>query len=819
MSDSNDTIEVTRRRQGASSGPSGRADAPARRRDSGSGGAGGGGTGGDGSGGRPTGSGGGAGGGGSNIRLPWWAVALLVIGYLIYSIFFAGDENSSQTPATQSADQSSQEVAAGETTVPPTPTPVRRKTVTSSSATSKNQAKAWTVMLYEDADDQILEEDMYMDLNEMERAGSTDQVNIVAQMDRFKGAYKGDGNWSTTRRYLIRQDDDLKKVNSDMLDDLGEANMSDGATLVDFVTWAMKTYPAEHYALVLSDHGMGWPGGWSDGDSGGSTSSKIPLVSQLDDNLYLMELGGALQDIQSQTGVKKLDLIGMDACLMSHLEVYAALAPYANYAVASQETEPALGWAYTSFLSGLDDNPGMDGAALGKLIVQGYIRDDQRIVDDQARADFTRSTRGSVPDASQVAKEMSSDVTLTAVDLQALPTLMKSVNDLVNALQDEEQSTVSDAREYAQSFTNIFGKGHSPYIDLGNFMQMLQRSGFSKKVSAAASSVLAAEKQAIVAEKHGPDRKGATGISIYFPNSTLYRSPISGAQSYTGIAATFAKSSLWDDFLAYHYNDVPIKADSNQAAVPGSSAPKRAPGAGKIEVSPITLSAKTAAQDKPVTMSAKIKGQNIGYIYLFVGYKDTASNSIFVIDQDYLQSPDTREQGGIFYPVWKQNETFNMKLKWEPTVFSVSNGQESEAVALTPLTYGADPTEAEYTLDGVYTYSQDNQTRPARLILRNGTVQRVLGFNGQPGNDSAGAPAEILPQPGDTFTIQETWFDVDANGQFSQVSTQDGKTLTFGDQPFTWQEQYAAAGEYVIGFIVQDLDGNTVESYTNVTVK
>ena len=34
------------------------------------------------------------------------------------------------------------------------------------------------------------------------------------------------------------------------------------ATLVDFAVWAMKTYPAKRYALILSDHGAGWVGGW-----------------------------------------------------------------------------------------------------------------------------------------------------------------------------------------------------------------------------------------------------------------------------------------------------------------------------------------------------------------------------------------------------------------------------------------------------------------------------------------------------------------------------------------------------------------------------
>jgi hypothetical protein len=83
----------------------------------------------------------------------------------------------------------------------------------------------------------------------------------------------------------------------------------------------------------------------------------------------------------------------MDACLMGHIEVMSALAPHARYAVLSQETEPSLGWAYASFLSELSNNTSMNGGQLGKLIVDSYITDDQRIVDDQARADFLAGRR------------------------------------------------------------------------------------------------------------------------------------------------------------------------------------------------------------------------------------------------------------------------------------------------------------------------------------------------------------------------------------------------------------------------------------------
>ena len=215
-------------------------------------------------------------------------------------------------------------------------------------------------MLYEDADDKILEEDMYVDLNEAERAGSTNRVNIVAQMDRFREGFKGDGNWTGAKRFYVTKDDDLAPGTfAEEIADLGEVDMSDPRTLVDFVTWAMAAYPADKYALILSDHGMGWPGGWSDGDSpaSGNSHRSIPLASALDSNLFLMDLDTALGDIRARTGLDKFELIGMDACLMGQLEVFSALAPHARYAVTSQETEPSLGWAYTSFLDTLTKIP------------------------------------------------------------------------------------------------------------------------------------------------------------------------------------------------------------------------------------------------------------------------------------------------------------------------------------------------------------------------------------------------------------------------------------------------------------------------------
>jgi hypothetical protein len=809
-----ETIQAKRRRQGASSGPQGgeRAEEHYRQQPQGGGP------------GLPFGRGGGR---GNLPRLPIWAVLLLIVAFFICRLLFPDflappSENGVQEYPTSVPEQISEAPAEPVQAAPAT-------IVTKPPASQPQQASVpgqkWTVMLYQDADDRILEQDIYFDLNEVESVGSSDRVQIVSQIDRYKGAFTGDGNWTSTRRYYITRDNDLQVVHSELVSNLGELDMADGNTLTDFVVWAANTYPADKYILILSDHGMGWPGGFSDGDPAVQDPSRAPLASALgDDQLYLNELEKSLAASFQKANIDKFELIGLDACLMSHIEVLSALQPYARYAVLSQETEPALGWAYASFLQTLVDNPDMTGADLSQQIVASYIEDDQRVTDDQARADFLRqgSPMGGLfgqsnqISAASLARELEQSVTLTAVDLSAVPALLDSLNTLAYDFQSEDQDVIARSRTYAPSFTNIFGKNSpSPYIDLGGFVQMLKREGANSQTGQAAAQVLASLKDAVIAEKHGPGKSGANGISIYFPNSTLYRSPISGPQSYTAIASTFAKETLWDDFLVFFYNDVGFDRQPAQAVAPQFGPPSRTPGLGQIEVSPITLSNKTAAPGSPITVSTKIKGTNIGYIYLFVGVYDKNANSVFEADTDFLESSNSQQLNGVFYPQWSANRSFNLEFDWDPTVFQITDGQNTSVALFNPASYGASAQDAVYTVDGIYQYA-NGDSLSARLYFRNGVMQHVFGFTDQ--NETGGA-REIIPQAGDRFTILEKWLDLNASGQVTQTAEQQGATLTFGSQPFKWKEVYAAPGQYLIGIIVQDLDGNSQEAYTTVTVR
>ena len=88
--------------------------------------------------------------------------------------------------------------------------------------------------------------------------------------------------------------------------------------------------------------------------------------------------------------------------------------------------------------------------------------------------------------------------------------------------------------------------------------------------------------------------------------------------------------------------------------------------------------------------------------------------------------------------------------------------REPVVAHFTPQSYGASFEDAIYTVDGIYTYADGGESRYARLYFRDGVLRQVFGFTGEGGT---GAPREIIPQAGDTFTVLENWMDLDQQGQ------------------------------------------------------
>lgn len=743
----------------------------------------------------------------NHLSVSKWIKLMLCISLLAGSSLACGQSSEPTEPAVD--DQSSQVTEPQDDAEPEqAPTADRSNAV---AADQNSPSDTWTLLMYEDGDDNILEEDTFVDVNEMEIVGSSDQVNIVVQLDRYKKGFAGKQNFSTTKRFYLTADDDMNVIHSEELDDLGEVNMADKQTLIDFVQWGVEAYPADHYILVLADHGSGWPGGWTDADS--KSKSENILIDGFDDMIYLSEFLEAFDEIQKTTGIGKFEIIGFDACLMGSLEVYSSMEPYARYAVASQETEPSMGWAYSSWLKKLVNDPGIETADLAKKIVDSYIKEDNYIVNDEARAAYLETYYNNPENVSvsDLIKEETKTVTLSAVDLSQLLAVNQAVNQLVTSMGKINQKMVARARSHTRSFESVFGEDYSsPYLDLGNFAKQIKKESTSPNVGAAADQVIAAMKKAVIAEKHGDSKKGSTGISIYFPNSELFSVDGSDYSTYTAMAPTFAGDSLWDDFLTFHYTGQEIKEQNE----PESPQDIVSPASGGITLDAIELSQDFASVEEPVTLSTTVYGDNVSYIYLFVGQYTEEGDYIRYIDTDYIDSDSTYEIDGMVYPQWEEGE-IPIDLDWEPTSYYVTDGEYGLTVLLEPDTFGVDMADTIYTTEGLYHFADGDDDRYVRLYFSGeGDLFQIMAYSDE--NDS-GPISEITPTEGDSVTFYDQWIST-ADGD-QEIEYTESDTLEFGDTTWYWEAEDAEAGEYVIGVIVEDMDGNTTEEYTTLSVE
>ncbi len=350
----------------------------------------------------------------------------------------------------------------------------------------------------------------YQDIWEMAKIGTTDACAVVCLFDTLEGSYLVE----------VRQGVGMA---SSRVDTLREVNMGHPSTLRDFLLHGMTHYPADHYALVIWNHGTGWldvdhyavvRGLGDEGQShqpifrttprkmtAGDPSRPIAYDDSSKDFLDTQDLRQALNEVQAATG-RRLDLIGMDACLMAMNEGAHELAPYADYFVASQEVEPLDGWPYALILQGLNDEPQMSPETLAVRIVKEYAK------------------------AYNAATRQEERITQSAVATQAVADTEKLVKRLVDAVlayagDEMLRSAVRRAREAAQRFQD------RNYRDLGDFARRLAEyfdlQFYDGLQDAAAALYRHLEARApgtpILQVAYRPQYEAATGLSVYLPDT------------------------------------------------------------------------------------------------------------------------------------------------------------------------------------------------------------------------------------------------------------------------------------------------------------
>ena len=335
----------------------------------------------------------------------------------------------------------------------------------------------WTILVYLNGDNN-LEENALIDMNEMEDVGSTDQVQLLVQLDRSSRYSREDGNWVGARRYRVEKDSNPYTITSPTLEVMGSVDSGLAETYVDFVRWGVQNFPADRYALVIWDHGWGW-------DMAPGAARKGVSEDEQTGN-WLSIAGGDLErllaDTTDITGTK-LSLLGMDACLMGNWETASVAAPYAEVYVASQATESVDGWAYHTAYADLVADPEMDGQELGTVFAQRFIE-----------------TR---------------DATQSVVDLRDLAPLNAAIDALALEVldQDNPRDAIIDAAREAQTFD-----GDVPDRDLGDLSLLLMEDSGSADIADAAAVAFDEVQDVVIANyTYGSWVRNATGLSIYLP--------------------------------------------------------------------------------------------------------------------------------------------------------------------------------------------------------------------------------------------------------------------------------------------------------------
>jgi len=370
----------------------------------------------------------------------------------------------------------------------------------------------WTIMLYM-AGDNDLDNFGISDLREIRRIGSNEQVQVIAELDRS-------GPTRLTKRYWLKNDAVSPTLKNDVVQELEESDSGSPEQLTAFIRWGMEEFPAQHYFVILWSHGAGA----YDEDIYYTTEARLrPRVANrglfgslaplkhvadvpVDGNPLLKNMrfiapdDGArtfIDNVELKTALqnvgRKIEVLGMDACLMSAIEVCFQLQECAEVIVSSEAQEPLEGWPYEALVRELTNNPNMSPQQVAAAAVDEFVK---------LYADYENSS-----------------TTLAACDASKCVKLIEPLSNLVDCfLANIHDSEVVDSilltRYLVQSDDVIEA------VDLFDFCNLLMKKSRNKGIVECCRRFVQEFEESGIIIKKQPLTGGAEhwhGLSIYFP--------------------------------------------------------------------------------------------------------------------------------------------------------------------------------------------------------------------------------------------------------------------------------------------------------------
>jgi len=330
---------------------------------------------------------------------------------------------------------------------------------TNTSADEYVDASSFTLMVYVCGSD--LESQggaATSDLTEMMYAETGTNLNIIVQTGGASEWQNDIVSSDTVERYLLNSD------GMTLLEDVGNRPVTDPDLMADFIQFATSNYPADRYGFIFWNHGGGTISGYGVDENFDSQGMSIA------------EIADGFEKANT-----KFDFIGFDCCLMSTIEIAKSLTPYADFLVASEETEPGFGWYYTNFLTRIENEPGLPMKEIGK-----------QIIDDFMEAGEGYGDLG---------------MTLSLIDLSQIDNVVDTLNGYLgnseNVLLDNGFAEFSQAR----SDCRAYGDNEFEQIDIIDYANRTSVDGKDELISAVQNCVLYSR----------ADVSGSNGLAMYYP--------------------------------------------------------------------------------------------------------------------------------------------------------------------------------------------------------------------------------------------------------------------------------------------------------------
>lgn len=382
--------------------------------------------------------------------------------------------------------------------------------------TQQAPRKKWTVLCYMDGKNN-LSKMIERSAKSLEKVGSDDNVNIVAEI--------GLAGMDEVRRGELTRGQGMAQLHS-----VGSQDMGCASTLQEFVEWGMRAYPAEHYAVIVADHGAGFRGACNDDEYGSLIENEA--------------MADALEAAQKRAG-GQIDVLAFDCCLMAQAEVGYALRNSAKYMVASEETEAGF----------MVPIPGMNGGMPLARITEGL----QKANGDLSGEELSRLF---VYEAGRQLGRTNFTPTQSAVELSRMQPVRNASERLAGALLQEMASDPGVADRLravigkTQNYSRVAGhvKPYADYRDMGDFSKRVAREFEDKpRVAVAAQGLQAELARSVLAETHsvassGVSMFGSTGMSVYLPTN-YGLDPEQDRRNWGYHKTEFAQGSQWEQML------------------------------------------------------------------------------------------------------------------------------------------------------------------------------------------------------------------------------------------------------------------------------